>query len=294
MNRISFAPGVECLEMSMLESWTMINGLFINGTERIMIDGRMGGKNTVAFIRENRVNRYFISHFHVDHGAGAWSIAANTECRPALNETERENIASRERYASVTGYGAAGLQELVEKKLMPMIGLRFMPDLGSYSLAEIEDISGGRLTAIPTPGHSPGHFCLYAPDSEAVFAGDLGMDLFGPWYGFPHCSIKDFLASIDIIRGLKAKVLFSSHGPVVRDNPDQVFARSREIISERHGKILDAWGRGLRTVKEIAAEGFFYDNLARLGKGLVPLVSYWQENMVAHHLEYAGLLNKTL
>ena len=291
INRINMTVGVDFLEMPKQESWQMINGLFIEGKERVLIDGRMGGEdNTVNFIKENRVNRFFISHFHVDHAAGSWRVAAETDCRPALNETEHRYLHSGEHYAQITGYAEAGLIELAEEAFMPKMGLRYMPSLGSYSLAEIEDISGGRLQAIPAPGHSPGHFCLYAPDTESVFAGDLGLDLFGPWYGFPHCSISDFLKSIEKIRGLRAKRLFSSHGPVIAKDPDQAIAHCREIIETRHAQIMDAWANGQRTVKEIAASGIFYKRVDGLGRKLIPLFSYWQECMVRCHLEYAGLL----
>ena len=284
MKRISIAQGVEFLEMPRLGTWQMANGLFIDGAERIMIDGRMGEEDTLAFVRENRVSRYFISHFHIDHAAGAWRIAAESECRLALNEIEAGYLHSRETMSRVTGYGSAGIHDLVEQYLMPAIGLRYLPDVGSYSLGEIEDISRGRLAAIPAPGHSPGHYCLYAPESESVFAGDLGLDLFGPWYGFPHCDIGEFLASIERIRALKAKRLFSSHGQVILESPDQALAHCREIIETRHARIMEAWDKGIRTTPEIAALGIFYDNPNGLGRRLAPVVSYWQECMVNCHL----------
>lgn len=290
MNRISMTDGVDFLEMPKQESWLMVNGLLIEGEERVLIDGRMGGEeNTLSFIRENRVNRYFISHFHVDHASGAWRIAGETPCRPFLNEIEHQYLHSRENMAQVTGYANAGLHELVEEALMPKIGLRYMPGLGCYTPMEIEDISRGGLQVIPAPGHSPGHYCLYAPDTESVFAGDLGLDLYGPWYGFPHCSISDFLVSIEKVRSLRAKRLFFSHGKMIENNPDHALARSREIIETRHAQVIDAWDNGLRTIKEIAAKGIFYDRLDRLGRKLIPVVSYWQECMVKCHLEYAGL-----
>ena len=292
MNRIRMAPGVEFLEMPKLESWQIVNGVYITGRESILIDGRMEGDKSLRFIRENKINRYFISHFHVDHAAGAWRVAAETDCRPALNDTEFRYLHSRENYAAATGYASSPLLELAEEALMPKIGLRYMPDLASYSNGEIEDITDGRLRVIPAPGHSPGHYCLYAPDTESLFAGDLGLDLFGPWYGFPHCSISGFLESIEKIRGLPVKRLFSSHGPMIRQAPDQALARSRETIEARHAQIMDAWDAGERTVKEIAARGIFYKRVDGLGRRLIPLVCHWQETMVTRHLEYAGLIGE--
>ena len=289
MNRISMTEGVEFLAMEKLDSWQTINGLLINGRDRVLLDGRMEGEETLDFIREFRINRYFISHFHIDHSAGAWRVAAETDCQPALNETEQKYLHSREAYAAATGYDSSGLRELAEEALMTKIGLRYMPGLASYSAVELEDLAGGRLQVIPAPGHSPGHYCLYAPDTETLFAVDLGLDSYGPWYGFPHCNIGDFLDSIEKIRALPIKRLFSSHGPMIQEAPDQALARSREIIESRHAQVLAAWESGVRTVKEIAAQGIFYRRVDGLGRKLIPLVSYWQECMVKCHLKYAGL-----
>jgi glyoxylase-like metal-dependent hydrolase (beta-lactamase superfamily II) len=192
--------------------------------------------------------------------------------------------------AKVTGYDVAGLHDLVEQKLMPRIDLRFLPGLGSYALKDIEEISRDELQAIPAPGHSPGHYCLYAPATRTVFAGDLGMDSFGPWYGFPHCNLKEYVASIEKVRALQPKRVLSSHGPVILENPDQAFARCLEVIESRHAKLMAAWTEGTRGLQELADLGIFYDNLARLGRSLIPVVSYWQQNMALCHLDYAGLV----
>jgi len=289
LKRISIADGIEFLEAPQQDSWLMNNGLLITGEETIMIDGRFGDEETLAFIRENNVSRYFISHFHIDHSSGAWRIAGETNCRPALNKAEYQYLQSSENMSRATGYGRAGVHGLVEEVLMPRMGLRYVPDIGSYALEEIEAISKGRLLAVPAPGHSPGHYCLYAPQSKSFYACDLGLDRFGPWYGFPHCNLNDFLASIKTAREFDSRQLFSSHRPVIREEVGGAIDRCKSIIEERHERVLNAWSRGKRTIKEIAEEGIFYQRMDTYGKRAVPVMSYWQESMVRCHLEYAGL-----
>lgn len=289
MKKISIAEGVEFLEAPQQESWLMNNGLLISGEEIIMIDGRFGIEETLAFIRENNVSRYFISHFHIDHSSGAWRIAGETNCRPVLNKAEYQYLQSRENMSRATGYGRAGVHGLVEEILMPKVGLRYIPGIGSYELEEIETISKGRLLAVPTPGHSPGHYCLYAPQSKSLYACDLGLDRFGPWYGFPHCNLSDFLESIKKARELDAKQLFSSHRPVIREGVGEAIDRIKTIIERRHEQVLNAWSKGKKTIKEITQEGIFYQRTDTHGKRAVPVMSYWQETMVRCHLEYAGL-----
>jgi len=289
LKRISIADGVEFLEAPKQESWFMNNGLLISGEEVIMIDGRFGGEETLAFIRENNVSRYFISHFHIDHASDAWRIVGETNCRPALNSTEYQYLQSSENMSRATGYGKAGVHRLVEEILMPKMGLQYIPSIDPYELKDIEAISKGQLLAVPAPGHSPGHYCLYAPQSNYLYACDLGLDRFGPWYGFPHCNLNDFLASIKKARELGAKQLFSSHSPVVRERVGEAIDRIEAIIERRHEKVLNAWNKGKKTVKEIAQEGIFFQRTDVHGKRAIPVMSYWQESMVKCHLDYAGL-----
>lgn len=289
MKRIAIADGVEYLEAPQQESWLMNNGLLITGEEIIMIDGRFGDEETLAFIRENKVNCYFISHFHIDHVAGAWRIAGETNCRLFLNIMEYKFIQSGEALSQATGYQQAGVYHLVESILAPRMGFRCLPGIAPYELAEIEAVSKGQLRVFQAPGHSPGHFCLYAPQSGSLFTCDLGLDRYGPWYGFPHCSLEHYLASIKTAGEFKAGQLFSSHSPMISEGVEKAINRCKNIIENRHSAVLSEWYKGKRTVREIAGENIFYPRTDRFGKRAVPLMSFWQESMVRCHLEYAGL-----
>lgn len=294
MKRIAIADGVEYLEAPRQESWLMNNGLLIAGEENVMIDGRFGDEETLAFIRENNVSRYFISHFHIDHVSGAWRIKAQTNCSLALNQVEHTFIQSGESLAQATGYRQEGIYHLVESIIAPRMGFRCIPGVAPYDLAEIEAISKGQLRVIKAPGHSPGHFCLYAPQSDSLFACDLGFDRFGPWYGFPHCHLAEYFASINTARELKARQLFSSHSPMVTEGVGKAFDRCQNIIEKRHSRVLSAWNKGKRTAREIAGEHIFYPRTDRFGKRAIPVVAFWQETMVRRHLEYAGLTEEAL
>lgn len=70
------------------------------------------------------------------------------------------------------------------------------PDQELHSGATFE-VAGTTLRAIPTPGHSPGSTCLYAPDLGAVFSGDT---LFNGGPGATGRSYSDFPTIIESIR----------------------------------------------------------------------------------------------
>ncbi len=69
-------------------------------------------------------------------------------------------------------------------------------------------VAGTSLTALHTPGHSPGSTCLHAPDLAAVFTGDT---LF---HGGPGATGRSFSDHPTIVRSIRAKLL-TLHGDTV-------------------------------------------------------------------------------
>lgn len=75
------------------------------------------------------------------------------------------------------------------------------------SLIELGD---RRLTAIHTPGHSPGHICLYEAERGYLFSGDLiysgCLDAF-----YPSTNPVDFMKSVNKISSLKIDKVLPAH-----------------------------------------------------------------------------------
>jgi glyoxylase-like metal-dependent hydrolase (beta-lactamase superfamily II) len=69
-------------------------------------------------------------------------------------------------------------------------------------------VAGTTLTALHTPGHSPGSTCLHAPDLGAVFTGDT---LFA---GGPGATGRSFSDHPTIVRSIRSKLL-TLHGDTV-------------------------------------------------------------------------------
>ncbi|SHG72805.1 MBL fold metallo-hydrolase [Geodermatophilus nigrescens] len=69
-------------------------------------------------------------------------------------------------------------------------------------------VAGTTLSALHTPGHSPGSTCLHAPDLAAVFSGDT---LFS---GGPGATGRSFSDHPTIVRSIRAKLL-TLHGDTV-------------------------------------------------------------------------------
>lgn len=86
---------------------------------------------------------------------------------------------------------------------------------------------GGDLVAVSTPGHSRRHFCFHLPGEGAVFTGDL---ILGEgdttWVGEYPGGVADYLASLDRLDSLDARVLYPGHGDPLTD-PAEAIARFR-------------------------------------------------------------------
>jgi glyoxylase-like metal-dependent hydrolase (beta-lactamase superfamily II) len=78
------------------------------------------------------------------------------------------------------------------------------------------EVAGLRLEVWHTPGHSPGSICLYWPEAQALFCGDL---VFRDGVGrtdLPGGSGEALSRSLAQVEALAAEWLLPGHGPVVQ------------------------------------------------------------------------------
>ena len=106
---------------------------------------------------------------------------------------------------------------------------------------------------IHTPGHSPDHLCLYEPEREWIFTGDLfvgGRDR-GVVAG---CDIWQMIASLKKIAKLPLTRMFPSSART-RDNPHDALSARINYLDETGEKVLDLHKKGW-SVDAIAREVF--------------------------------------
>jgi len=87
-----------------------------------------------------------------------------------------------------------------DRMLWEMVHAEESPDLELADGTRF-DVAGATLTALHTPGHSPGSTCLYAPDLGAVFTGDT---LFR---GGPGATGRSFSHHPTIVESIRARLL---------------------------------------------------------------------------------------
>lgn len=110
---------------------------------------------------------------------------------------------------------------------------------------DILSYGGHDLRCILTPGHTPGHMCLYAEKERWLFCGDHVLFHISPnicrWTSMPD-ALGSYLESLQIVRDLPVDLLLPAH----RDETGVLVERVDELTAHHLWRIENAW----QTVKE--------------------------------------------
>jgi glyoxylase-like metal-dependent hydrolase (beta-lactamase superfamily II) len=121
----------------------------------------------------------------------------------------------------------------------------------------------GKLRVIWTPGHSPGHVCLYSAKHRLLFSGDQMLPKITPnisWMG-EHDALADFLESLERLKNIDVDMILPSHGEPFSGHREWIdktilhhFERCDEIralLGERrsaHSLVVDLWRKKLSPI----------------------------------------------
>jgi glyoxylase-like metal-dependent hydrolase (beta-lactamase superfamily II) len=153
------------------------------------------------------------------------------------------------------------------------------PVHGSFSDRDVFDCGKTRVMVIHTPGHTAGHCSFFIPETGFLFTGDICLSKVGPWYGDPDTTIDEFIASIDLIDGLKAKTMATGHvNGLITEKIHERLMEYRERIFKREKRIINFLKKGPTTLNAMAERKLIY--------GLHPntFVLFWEKSMLVKHL----------
>ncbi|TYP87886.1 MBL fold metallo-hydrolase [Blastococcus xanthinilyticus] len=173
-------PGVFSLDG---QDFDVENNVWLVGDddEVLVIDAPHDAAPIVEAVGGRTVTAIVLTHGHNDHITAAPALRAATGAPIWFNPADRM-------LWDMTHPDAAPDEEL-------RAGSRFR-------------VAGVTLTALHTPGHSPGSTCLHAPDLRTVFTGDT---LF---CGGPGATGRSFSDHPTIVNSIRAQLL-SLHGDTV-------------------------------------------------------------------------------
>jgi ribonuclease/clavin/mitogillin len=104
-----------------------------------------------------------------------------------------------------------------------------------------------------TPGHHPGHVCLY--NEAGLVAGDMLAGI-GTILVPPHTGdMNEYIAQLERLKQLQPHLVFPSHGPVVA-MPDRLIQHYLDHRLARHNRVLEAVANGLSDLSDIARHAY--------------------------------------
>jgi len=200
--------------------WRLSNAFLIVEDELTLIDTGLNGsqRHIVRFLNElgrspNEITQIIITHCHLDHAGSVAALKELTGAKIAAHKAEADYVSKvlplpyRKRPAYPMSWA------------LHLLFLRILNYPGAKVDILLEDGSVlhplGGLQVIHTPGHAPGHICLYSPERRILFPGDLmtvrrsSLALPGNTYAY---DLDQAFISLRKLRGLSVDVLCPSHG----------------------------------------------------------------------------------
>jgi len=253
------------------------NSMLVDSGGKALIDPG-SNKRVLREIAEGGVETVLLSHFHSDHLRDLKELKG---ARTMVHEIEKPAVESWE--------GMGPLVWFPEEERDPTWVKRKNREVGGWGWPVHETFKGGdeiiagevKIEVLHAPGHTPGHCCFWFPDERVLFAGDIDLTPFGPWYGNATSDPAAFIESIRMVKGLRPELIVTAHETgLVEGSADGLLDDYAAKIEQRHARILEYLSEP-RTLEEVTGQGFIYGE--HFGKSFRQ--PEWR--MVRHHLEMA-------
>jgi glyoxylase-like metal-dependent hydrolase (beta-lactamase superfamily II) len=317
MELTEFAPGVFELRLAIPWEDERVNCFLLPDGDRVdMIDCGMSGERTYADIRAAvrevagpgaRLGTLLVTHIHPDHYGAAGELTATDGAQLLLHRLEVPMVHPRYleidqlveevgRYLRMHGVPEPEAGEL--KNSSRRFREFVKPAAPTLQLEGTETIELGcrRLRVEWTPGHSPGHVCLFDPTDRLLFAGDQLLPDYSPNIGLhpqsTHNPLDDYLAGLRRIVQLDPRTVLPAHG-----RPFQGPAQRVEALQDHHRRrkdqILEIVGDQELTAWEVAVAVWgrrseLHDSRLALQEGLAHLQSLSRDGLLEKRAQSGG------
>jgi glyoxylase-like metal-dependent hydrolase (beta-lactamase superfamily II) len=213
------------------------------------------------------VRGVLVTHIHPDHYGLAGRIREASGAWVGLHPADAALIGSRYEHPGdlLERMGAMLRRDGVPEEEVAALRDASMPVMANVVAAVpdvlIEDgdkpsVPGWDITAVWTPGHSPGHICLYESTHRLMLSGDHVLPRITPNISFhPQAGpdpLGDFLSSLDKVAGYYAEEVLPAHEHRFAD----LRARVGELKAHHHARFdeaIEAIRDGETTVWQMAS-----------------------------------------
>ena len=211
------------------------------------------------------IHRIVCTHAHADHAGQAMSIKDRTGAEilinPALDhmrgyvEDPVGTLNSRLDRALLCGVPVESVDRQREVRKGMSTGF------DRVVVADRDLVEGvviptdlGDLKVIETPGHAPSHVVLHQPEGRLLFSGDHILGRVSLYYdvGYTPDPAGEFVASLDKVANLGARLCLSGHGKPVSAIPE-LAAANKAAVEGRLRAIMASLAKGPMSAWEITS-----------------------------------------
>ena len=160
----------------------------------------------------------------------------------------------------------SGIARIVEPDRQLLEGVEFSTDHGTWHTYE-------------TPGHAPSHVCFFQPERRLLISGDhlLGRVSLYYDYGWTPDPAGEFLASLDKVAALDARLCLAGHGRTFADVAAHIDA-NRALVNQRVERAQGALAGEPRTAFEVMPDIY--------GEPVTPETGRWRLNETLSYLTH--------
>ncbi len=212
------------------------------------------------------ISRIIATHSHPDHYGLCGRVKQLSQAKilahhlardqlQVMSHNRQERLQQMEQWLRLNGepdFDPSEFQRGAPR--MPHFTKPTMPDVVLQS-GETIAVGSFSLKVLWTPGHSPGHICLYEPTQKIFFSGDHVLPVITPHISLQPQSdgnpLGDFLNSLNMVKQLDVNLVLPAHEHLFYDLP----ARIDEIIQhhqQRNSEILETIKSEPKTAYQIS------------------------------------------
>jgi hydroxyacylglutathione hydrolase len=286
--------------------------VFIDDDVKAIIDTGAGKKRLKALKKSCGIDAVYNTHYHYDHINGNHLF---DEAEIYLNDKEAGCFRDRKILGAYLGmeevYGRDWIEGWIERIKNPETPpsphsplnshnwwLSTSRISGEYKWGDVISFGKTSMHVIAAPGHSGGFCCMHFPDQDVLYAADIDLGDFGPWYGGTDGDIDLFIDSCRRVKQIGAGHIITGHekGILTAAQFKAGLVGYLGMIDERDSRIVKALKNKPATIRDIAAQGHIYGRKFHVDE----FIFMWEMIMVKKHIErlvkngVAGIEGKTV
>lgn len=207
---------------------------------------------------------FFITHLHADH-LGLVGTLFTATSKVYFNEIEasivnaphQEREQRWQRFFNVFvahGFPEAELRESVAEHPGQRYSGRTRLDFSLVKEGDVIQVGDYAFRCLQTPGHSPGHLCLYEADRKILVSGDHILFDITPNITFLEeleNSLKSYLESLHKVYDLEVSLVLPGHRSLAKNHQKRI-QELQAHHENRLNEVLSALKEGGKTVFQVA------------------------------------------